>query len=199
MYELLVLSLLLSFPVMHGYGITKIANDAIGPWVKISSGTLYPLLTRLEQQGLIHWVAQGQTDKRLRSFAITEAGRQRFHQLMMDTSSNLGEYQRLFYSKLPYLELLLPEERLYLLDHYSTYCQTALLHYQAEAQDFIHALAHPQPHHDTLNRKALLTVMQHTQQFWQQELEWVKGLREEMVAQIEQEGASTTPGDASEI
>ena len=48
MYELIILSLLMRFP-LHGYLIAQIANDTIGPWAKISNGTLYPLLTRLEQ------------------------------------------------------------------------------------------------------------------------------------------------------
>lgn len=52
MYELIILSLLMRSP-SHVYLIVKITNDQIGPWAKISSGTLYPLLTRMEQVGLI--------------------------------------------------------------------------------------------------------------------------------------------------
>ncbi len=191
MYEFLILSLLMSFSALHGYRIAHIANDAIGPWVKISSGTLYPLLTRLEQSGLIRRVEQAdgqpEADHRARVFTITEAGRQRFHQLMMDTTSNLGEYQRMFYSKIPYLPLVQPAERLYLLDHYSTYCQTSMLHFRAEARDFLYVLTHPQPREDALNRAALLDVMRHMEQFWERELAWVTQKREEVAAQIERE------------
>ena len=52
MYELIILSLLMRMP-MHGYLIVKITNDQIGPWAKISSGTLSTILNKLEQTGLI--------------------------------------------------------------------------------------------------------------------------------------------------
>ena len=52
MYELIILSLLMRFS-LNGYAIAKIANDIIGPWAKVSNGTLYPLLTKLEKAGLI--------------------------------------------------------------------------------------------------------------------------------------------------
>ena len=52
MYELIILSLLMRAP-FNGYLIVKVANDQIGPWAKISSGSLYPLLGRMERQGLI--------------------------------------------------------------------------------------------------------------------------------------------------
>ncbi len=53
MYELIVLSLLMRFP-LHGYLIAQIANDTIGPWAKLSNGTLYPLLTKFRAPGLDH-------------------------------------------------------------------------------------------------------------------------------------------------
>ncbi len=61
---------------------------------------MYTILSKLEQTGLIAILPQEggnpRGDRRMRTFAITEEGRKRFHQLMMDTSSNLGEYQKLF-------------------------------------------------------------------------------------------------------
>ena len=76
---------------MHGYLIVKIANDQIGPWAKISSGTLSTILNKLEQIGLIAILPQEpgpvKGNRHMRTFMITEEGRKRFHQLMMDTSS----------------------------------------------------------------------------------------------------------------
>lgn len=92
MYELIILSLLMRWP-MHGYLIMKVTNDQIGPWAKISSGTLSTILSRLEQAGFIAVLSQendsSRRDRRSRTFTITAEGRKRFHQLMMDTSSNL--------------------------------------------------------------------------------------------------------------
>ena len=63
MYELIILSLLMHQP-LHGYLIAKITNDMIGPWAKISNGTLYPLLTRLEKAGLITTSPEGSEQQR---------------------------------------------------------------------------------------------------------------------------------------
>src|SRR6266852_2351939 len=125
MYELIILSLLMRWP-LHVYLIVKITNDQIGPWAKISSGTLSTMLSRLEQTGLIAALSQERDptrgDRRSRTFMITDEGRKRFHQLMLDTSSNLGDYQKFFYCKLGYLDLLSHAERLFLLNHYINYC-----------------------------------------------------------------------------
>jgi Transcriptional regulator PadR-like family len=51
-YELIILSLLMREP-MHGYLIAKVTNDQIGPWARLSSGTMYTILARLEADGLI--------------------------------------------------------------------------------------------------------------------------------------------------
>ena len=138
MYEFAILSLLTHGP-KHGYLIAKIINDVNGPFAKISSGRLYPLLAKLQKEGLIaaqEPVLSGHGDRRQRTFAITEAGRARFHQLMMDTTSNPGDYQRLFWLKVPFLHYVQPAERLYLLDHYLNYCQTLIFHYRNEMDEF---------------------------------------------------------------
>src|SRR5436309_13122466 len=107
MYELIILSLLMRMPV-HGYLIVKITNDQIGPWARISSGTLSTILNKLEQTGLIAVMSQESDSPRngrhLRTYMITEEGRKRFHQLMMDTSSNLGDYQKFFHYKLLFID-----------------------------------------------------------------------------------------------
>ncbi len=83
MYELLVLALLMHWP-LYAYLIADIANHILGPWERISRGTLSSLLTRLEQAGLIAPADPAQvpfpSDRPTRVFAITPAGRERFHQ-----------------------------------------------------------------------------------------------------------------------
>jgi DNA-binding PadR family transcriptional regulator len=99
MYELIILSLLMRFPA-HGYLIAQIVNDIIGPYARISNGRLYPLLAKLEERGLIEAHEESSQalrgERSSRSYQITEEGRRRFHALMMDTTSNPGEYQRFF-------------------------------------------------------------------------------------------------------
>src|SRR6185436_1923060 len=123
----------------------------IGPWAKISNGTLYPLLTKLEQSALIVLAsdahATAQTERSVRTFTITDAGCKRFYQLMMDTASNIGDYQRMFHLKVPYLDLLQPRERQYLLNHYLNYCQSCLLHIKTHAENLLHELGDDEPTH----------------------------------------------------
>ncbi|MGH2510148.1 MAG: PadR family transcriptional regulator, partial [Ktedonobacteraceae bacterium] len=108
MYELFILSLLVRFPA-HGYLIAHILNDVIGPYAKISNGRLYPLLAKLEKSGLIEVRAEANQEqhgeRNSREYQITEAGYKRFHTLMLDTTSNPGEYQRIFTHKVPVLYL----------------------------------------------------------------------------------------------
>ncbi len=179
MYELIILSLLMRFPI-HGYLIMKITNDQIGPWARISSGTLSTILGKLEQAGLISVLPQerdlARGDRRVRTFTITEEGRKRFHQLMMDTSSNLGEYQKFFHHKMTYFDLLRPDERLLLVNHYINYCQTTILHRQTEMDSIVYELAdHPNP----AFLENLLRVMKHIVQQWQAELDWIRSIREQ--------------------
>ena len=179
MYELIILSLLMRFPV-HGYLMMKITNDQIGPWARISSGTLSTILAKMERMGLIAVFlredAIGRGDRRARTYTITEEGRKRFHQLMMDTSSNLGEYQKFFHHKMTYFDLLRPDERLLLLNHYINYCQATVLHTQTEMDSLVYELA-DQPNPAFLEN--LLRVMKHIVQQWQAELDWVRSVREQ--------------------
>ncbi len=181
MYELIILSLLMRHPA-HGYLISKIINDIIGPYAKISNGRLYPLLAKLEKAGLIMFetgkeaVNPPEYARPLHTYQITEAGRQRFHQLMMDITSNPGEYQKLFAQKVAYFDLLSTADRLRLIDHYLTYCHTHILHLTAEAQDMITNQAEYKKHSSQLN--AIVEVMHHLIDQWQLELAWAKHLRE---------------------
>src|SRR5260370_23423327 len=125
MYELIILSLVMSAPV-DGYLIVKVMNDIVGPYTKLSHGRLYPLLAKLEEDGLI--VASSEPAKEraggrnLRRFQITEKGRRLFHEVMMDTTSNPAEYQKLLLHKVQAMQHLQPAERLVLLDHYVNVC-----------------------------------------------------------------------------
>ena len=184
MYELIILSLLMRFPI-HGYLMMKITNDQIGPWARISSGTLSTILAKMEQMGLIAVLPEEpnntRADRRARVYTITGEGRKRFHQLMMDTSSNLGEYQKFFHHKMTYFDLLRLDERLLLLNHYINYCQATILHSQTEMDSIVYELAdHPNP----AFLENLLRVMKHILQQWQAELDWIRGIREQELSKM---------------
>jgi len=191
MYELIILSLLMRFP-SHGYLIAKIANDMVGPWTKISNGTLYPLLTRLEQTGLITRASNEldmkkntRPEQQGRTFMITDEGRKRFHEVMMDTTSNIGEYQRLFHLKVAFLDLLSPSDSLHLLNHYLNYCQACILHMKTHSENLVHELAEQQSAWPQFLHLAVNTMQQRART-WQSEVDWTMQLREQLVALIEQ-------------
>ena len=184
MYELIILSLLMREPI-HGYLISKIINDIIGPVAKVSHGWLYPRLAKLEREGLIVASLEGdagkQGERQLRTYQITEDGRKRFYQLMMDTTSNPGEYSKFFWQKVSSLAYLHPAERLHLIDHYINYCQTHILHLKAQAKNLVegqvqyHAM-------DITQLEATLHILRRSTNHWQIDLEYTNSLREKEMA-----------------
>jgi len=185
MYELMILSILMR-ETAHGYLIASIINDIIGPYARLSNGRLYPLLAKLEELGMIIAVSKTgknvKGDRNLRGYEITDAGRERFHELMMDTTSNPGEYRQIFLQKVGVIRFLKPAERLYLIDHYINYCQAHILHLIAEREDLV---ANKGFELGQAHLSSTLNVMQHLIDQWQLELNWAKGLHERELASIE--------------
>lgn len=189
MYELLLLALLTRKP-MHGYLFIRVINDMIGPFAKVSNERLYPLLTQLEASGMIATVAQA---GRQRTFAIAEQGRARFRRLMLDTTSNPGDYARLFWFKVPFFEALTSGERLYLIDHYLNYCQAHLVHLDGELTEM--EVEAPQHHYLTPSQiAATVQAIRHLHNQWRLDYNDVLALRAAEVGRIElADGA--TPGE----
>lgn len=180
MYELIILSLLMREP-SHGYLISKFINDIIGPIAKVSHGWLYPRLAKLEQEGLIATSddegEEKKGERQLRTYHITEEGRKRFHELMMDTSSNPGEYSKFFWQKVCFFEYLHPAERLHLVDHYINYCQTHILHLKDQAKNLVEGKVQYQAM-GIVQLEATLHVLRRSTSHWQVDLEYANSLRE---------------------
>ena len=187
MYELLILGFMTRMP-FHGYLITKIINDMIGPFAKFSNGRLYPLLGKLEASGFIEENTPDfhpHNDRRQRTFALTDAGRARFHEVMMDTTSNPGDYRTIFWFKVLFLSDLRPDERIFLIDHYHNYCQAHIFHLSHEQEDLIrqntrfHWLTDEQFEHTS-------AVFQDFRNTWEIEVEAARRLRGSEVERISQ-------------
>jgi len=185
-YELIILGRLMYAPY-HGYLIMHVISEMIGPWQKVSPGTLYPLLGRLEHDGLIQASTNGdaapQNRRTAKVFTITDSGRARFRELMLDMVSSIGEYQRLFYLKVPHLEFLSHHEQVQILEHYRDYCRAALRHQERIMHELAMRQAELSVHvpqdtdgvtlHGTANG---ILVTQHMCTHWQMELAWVDQL-----------------------
>lgn len=175
MYELIILGFLMKSNT-HGYRISKIINDMIGPYAKFSSGRLYPLFEKLAKEEFILIVQNEKKNKkgpsRQHEYQITEKGKLRFHQLMMDTTTNLGEYKKLFSYKFIFIDFLRSEEKIYLMDHYITYCHTHLFHLKSELEDL-------KRHHSELMKPIYMMV--HTMSQWELELKWGNQVRDQLI------------------
>lgn len=183
MYELMILSLLIRRP-MHGYLITKIINDIIGPFARLSNGRLYPLLAKLEQQGYIEACDEpeeaAEGGRQVNRYRLTEAGRYRHQELMMDTTSNPGDYQKMFIIKVSAFSSIEPAKRHYLLEHYLHYCQAHILHQTAEMEDLIQHSS--KPDYGALDFEAVIDMLKHRIEQWQLELAWAKSLQQKECA-----------------
>ena len=91
--ELLVLSLLEQQP-RHGYDISKLIQTRSGGALRFHVTSLYPLLYRLEERGLVvgRWVERAE-QRRRRYYSLTPAGRKvlrKQRQGWMDFVSAIG-------------------------------------------------------------------------------------------------------------
>src|SRR5438128_6424688 len=121
MYELFVLGELMDGP-HYGYILRDILGRLLGPFRHISWGVLYPLIRRLEREGLI--VPDEKTDagrsesiqgnQQRKQYRITETGQRRFLALMLETGDYTADYPELFLIKLNNLDHLTHEQQLVL-------------------------------------------------------------------------------------
>jgi len=207
LYEFIILAQLMNGPA-HGYLIAKIINDMIGPFARLSYGRLYPLLAKLEENGLITAGVDASGGKRhdhhLRVYAITDAGRMRFHILMNDTGLNLGNYQYLFAYKVTAFTHISVADRLRLIDHFINHCQTNIFYLQTETEDMVvkgaemDALRQESPEQargysrlDMYSIENIVNVLQHSADIWKLQLAWAKQLREREIRLASQAGADT--------
>jgi PadR family transcriptional regulator PadR len=74
--ELLVLKSLDTIGPMHGYALARRIEQVSEQIVRLSQGSIYPALIRLEQQGLIDttW-GLSETNRKVKVYALTKAGR----------------------------------------------------------------------------------------------------------------------------
>ena len=78
--DLLVLKTLDTMGPMHGYGIARRIEQVSGT-LRLSQGSIYPALIRLEQQGWIRtaW-GVSETNRRVKFYSLTRAGAKQVHE-----------------------------------------------------------------------------------------------------------------------
>jgi DNA-binding PadR family transcriptional regulator len=136
MYELFLLGKLMDRP-WHGYEFQRVLNSFVGPMRKVSWGTVYPMLRRLEKAGLIERAPSGPgpDDKRGRQrYSITAAGKRRFLELMRPEQLNTGEYRETFRIVLGNLGRVDAEMRSGIVAGYLQCVSAAILHAEKMAR-----------------------------------------------------------------
>ena len=131
---------------LHGYLLHEIINMILGPFHRLSWGTLYPLIRRLEHEGFI----ASQVQKRRKGplqvergparkvYTLTETGRARFLALMLDPGDYNPDYPNLFAMKFTKFGYLTPSQRLAVLEHYRTFLLTLRDHYRTVGSQVEH-------------------------------------------------------------
>jgi DNA-binding PadR family transcriptional regulator len=165
---------------MHGYMISKIIGDIIGPFRCMHWGALYPLLGRLEQTGMVRALVaeEGAEGHKRKVYAITDAGRERLREHLLDTHHHLAEYDSIFAHKVGLFSQLSAEERVRLSRHYAVYTQRNIDHLEHERSDLLEnaaTLLGDEQLHD------ILAVMAHRIQYWEHERAWAEELIEQQL------------------
>jgi DNA-binding PadR family transcriptional regulator len=115
--EMAILGALKEKP-MHGYELKKRLSDLLGHFWKISFGSLYPALKRLEAKNAIEKAYSVKEKTRNRYvYRITQEGEDLFQKLLVDTrkASEISDADK-FSLRLAFFQYMEPEMRLWLLE-----------------------------------------------------------------------------------
>jgi DNA-binding PadR family transcriptional regulator len=116
MLELAVLGLLKERP-MHGYQLSRELGDSLGGLWRVSYGSLYPTLRRLESDAAIESEAGDvRGARRKKVYRITPKGEQVFLELLQETPQDTQTEDARFRMRLAFFRYLPPETRIRLLE-----------------------------------------------------------------------------------
>jgi DNA-binding PadR family transcriptional regulator len=116
MLELAVLGLLKERP-MHGYQLSRELGDSLGGLWRVSYGSLYPTLRRLESDAAIESEAGDvRGARRKKVYRITPKGEQIFLELLQESPQDTQTEDARFRMRLAFFRYLPPETRIRLLE-----------------------------------------------------------------------------------
>jgi DNA-binding PadR family transcriptional regulator len=119
MLELAILGLLKERP-MHGYQLSRELGQSLGGFWRVSYGSLYPTLRRLEREGAVEGVpgdpASPTTARRKNVYRVTEKGEKLFFELLQETPNDNSSEDTRFRVRLAFFRYLPPETRIRLLE-----------------------------------------------------------------------------------
>jgi len=162
--ELAILGLLKE-QTMHGYQLSKRLADTLGAFWKVSYGSLYPALKRLEREGAVESVfPRDEVGRRKNVYRITEKGEELFYELLQEAGQESWEDNR-FRVRLAFFKYLKPETRLRLLEKRRAYLEDRLSEIKT-------SLRNARERIDNYT----LSLMEHGQEATQQDIAWLDDL-----------------------
>lgn len=162
MLELAILGLLKERS-MHGYQLSKRLTDTLGGFWRVSYGSLYPSLKRLERQGAVEQVFDElEVGRRKNVYRITEQGETVFRELLDEAGADATGEDNRFRVRLAFFKYLAPDARIRLLERRRTFLEQRL--------DTITGSLTMK--HDTYT----LSLMQHGRETTEQDIAWLNGL-----------------------
>jgi DNA-binding PadR family transcriptional regulator len=126
MLELAILGLLKDQP-MHGYQLSRELGESLGGFWRVSYGSLYPTLRRLERDKAVESVPGDAAGARRKNvYRITETGEKLFFELLQETPGDNSSEDTRFRVRLAFFRYLPPETRIRLLERRRAYLEDRL-------------------------------------------------------------------------
>lgn len=165
MLELAILGLLKERS-MHGYQLSKRLTDALGGFWRVSYGSLYPTLKRLEREGAVEQVFdEVAVGRRKNVYRITEKGERLFLELLEEAGHDTSTEENRFRVRLAFFKYLAPDARIRLLERRRAHLEERLSTIKT-------SLASTRERFDTYT----LSLMQHGRETTEQDIAWLDGL-----------------------
>jgi DNA-binding PadR family transcriptional regulator len=135
MLDMAVLGLLKEEHTMHGYQIKKELGAQLGQLTRVSFGSLYPALTRLEKLGAVERVfPKGEVKRRKNIYRITDKGEEMFTDALSEEASIADDTG--FGLKLAFFRYVKPETRVQLLERRRAYLTEKLVELRDQLRQY---------------------------------------------------------------
>ncbi|MGZ8596497.1 MAG: PadR family transcriptional regulator [Actinomycetota bacterium] len=184
MLEVAILGLLKQQP-MHGYQLSRELGESLGGFWRVSYGSLYPTLRRLERDAFVEpEQGEGVGGRRKTVYRITEPGEQAFLELLQETPADSSAEDTKFRVRFAFFRYLQPETRIRLLERRRAFLEERLATIDASLR----------AHRGRADDYAL-ALMEHGRAATESDVTWLDGLirseREKTNRELERGGTRT--------
>jgi len=149
---------------MHGYQLSKRLTDSLGGFWRVSYGSLYPSLKRLERQGAVEQIFDKQeVGRRKNVYRITEKGEALFRELLEESGPESSGEDNRFRVRMAFFKYLSPETRIRLLERRRAFLEERLSTIRSSLAT-------------TGGDMYTMSLMQHGRETTEQDIAWLDGL-----------------------